>query len=140
MNNELWYVDCLEKAEFLVKNVLERAKNHEVLSVRIKSGKTRTSRQQAALEVWCKTVADYFNEAGVTREVKSSIYKDGALETSWAQHSVKDEIWRVMQRAIVKKESSAELTTQEIGRVYDQIVLSLGQKGLTLPAWPVKRE
>lgn len=138
--SETWLIERPDQAEHF-KNLLDaRIKNGEMVTIAVRSGKTRTSRQQAALEVWCGSVAQLFNEAGITREVRSPIYKDGALETDWKKHTVKDDIWRTMQVALTDKNSTTEATTVDIAKVYDALVLAFANKGIQLPVWPIKRD
>jgi hypothetical protein len=62
------------------------------------------------------------------------------MECPWSQASVKDEIWRPMQRAIAKVESTTEATTKQYVEVYEALVRAFGNKGITLPKWPVRMD
>ena len=138
--SETWLIERPDQADHFKKSLDERVCNGELVTIALRSGRTRTSRQQAALEVWCGNVAQLFNESGITREVRSPVYKGGAIESEWKKHTVKDDIWRTMQMALTDKESTTEATTVDIATVYDALVLAFANKGIQLPPWPIKRD
>ena len=113
--------------------------DRQTVSVKMRIGKTRSGRQAAALEVWCRNVAELFNSQGITREVHSTIYGSGFLECEWRQETVKDEVWRPMQVALTQRKSTTEATTLEMAEIYEGLVLAFGNKGVQLPAWPIKK-
>jgi len=45
-----------------------------------------------------------------------------------------------MQMAIVNIESSAEAKTTDYPKVYDELVKWFGNKGVSVPRWPVRLE
>lgn len=137
---EGFFIDRKGQIEHLINRVTEIVEGGNVVSLSMLIGRTRSSRQRAALEVWCRTVADLFNESGITRSIHSSIFRDGEMECPWSQASVKDEIWRPMQRAIAKVESTTEATTKQYVEVYEALVRAFGNKGITLPKWPVRMD
>ena len=55
-------------------------KEHGLVTVEYKVGRTRSKFQQAALEVWCRQTADLFNEQEIARSIKSPIFKQGEME------------------------------------------------------------
>ena len=137
---EGFFIQRREQIPNLTKRVEEIVESGGVASIEISNGRTRTGRQQAALEVWCRQVAALFNDLGISRSIQSSIYRDGEMECSWRQSSVKDEVWRPMQRALTKIESTTECSTSDYPKVFEELVRAMGNKGITLPAWPVKTE
>lgn len=138
--SEFWIIEREDQVRHLAQNLTERAQRREVVTLTLKVGRTRTSRQQAALEVWCRGVAQMFNEAGITREVHSSIFKGGSFECDWTRDSIKNEIWRPVQIALTNKESTTDPTTVEYGQIYETLVRVFGGKGIALPAWPVREQ
>ena len=139
--SESWIIEQEYQAKHLASRVAELIEAGQIASIRLTVGKTRTSRQQAALEVWCAAVADLFNELGITREVRSPIFKNDGLECAWAQHTVKDDIWRTMQQALTQKQSTTDATTLEIAAIYEELVKAFASRhGITLPPWPIKQD
>ena len=137
--SEGFFISRMDQIPHLTKRVEEIVDAGGVVSIELKNGRTRTGKQQAALEVWCRLTAELFNELGITRAVRSSIYRDGEMECSWRQSSVKDEIWRPMQEAITKIESTTKCSTSDYPKIFDELVRAMGNKGITLPKWPVRQ-
>ena len=88
------------------------------LQITANDSRRRTNPQNRALHKYCQLLADELNAAGhhmrVTVHVKEA-------EIDWSMQLVKDVIWREIQKAVVKKESTAELTTVEIQQVYETV-------------------
>jgi hypothetical protein len=82
--------------------------------------KIRTDQQRKAIEVFCRTLADTLNAAGLDQRKVLAAMKEG-VEIPWGQESVKDTIWRNIQIALVNKQSTTELETIEVSRVYDVV-------------------
>jgi hypothetical protein len=137
---EGFFIEHKRQIDHLLSRVTEIVEAGNVVSLSLLVGRTRSSRQQAALEVWCRQVADLLNESGIPRAIHSPIYKNGEMESSWTQASVKSELWRPMQMAIVNIESSAEAKTTDYPKVYDELVKWFGNKGVSVPRWPVRLE
>lgn len=90
----------------------------------------RTSQQNKALHVYCPLLADDLNAAGL--EVQQTLTKP--LEIPWNAHLVKELIWRPVQRAMTGKESTTELTTDEIDKIYRVIDRHMAQThGISVP-------
>ena len=138
--SEFYIIQRKDQVENLKNNLLNKLETMPVISVDVKNGKRRTSQQQAALEVWCRNTAEFFNEAGITREIRSSIFKEGSFECDWTRDSVKNEVWRPVQVALTQKESTTDQSTSDYAKTYDTLVRAFGTKGLSLPAWPVKHD
>jgi hypothetical protein len=90
----------------------------------------RTNRQNNALHVLFKLLADELNEAGL--DMRKTL-KPG-VEIPWTGDSVKEYLWRPIQQAQLNKKSTTELTTKEIDAVFDTINRHIGEKfGLFVP-------
>ena len=66
-----------EQVDFMAEELGNLVEKHGLVTVDYKVGRTRSAFQQAALEVWCRQVADFFNDQGIDRAVKSPIFKKG---------------------------------------------------------------
>jgi hypothetical protein len=138
--SEFWIIKNKDNIQHLSSHLTECVQRNEPVTLEVRHGKTRSARQRSALEVWCRAIADSFNDAGITREIHSPIFKGGSFECDWSRDSVKNEIWRPVQVALTQKESTTEATTVEYTQVYETLVRAFGNKGITLPAWPVKED
>ena len=89
-----------------------------------KKEKQRTITQNRALHLWFELVATTLNDAGLDmrKTLKPSI------DIPWTKMTVKDFLWRPIQKAMLQKDSTKKLTTKEIDTVYDVINKHLSEK------------
>lgn len=90
----------------------------------------RTRQQNRALHKLFNLLADNLNEAGLDmrRTLKPEINID------WTGASVKEHLWRPIQKAQLNKRSTTELTTKEIDEVFDTLNRHLADRfGLHVP-------
>jgi len=79
--------------------------------------KRRTKRQNSAIHVYFQLIADAFQEAGI--DARLAFGK--RLDVPVTPIMVKDVLWRYAQKKILGKESTKDLTTTEIDKVYDVV-------------------
>jgi len=122
--------DTKKEAERIVKNKFPKYDVHvEILNER------RTERQNAALHLWFRQLADALNDKGVPA------YKifSQPVENFWTPEIVK-EMWRKVQKAMFGKKSTTQLfKTGEIGKVYDvinKLVVERTQGEVQVPPFP----
>jgi len=90
----------------------------------------RTDQQNKALHVLFNLLAQTLNDAGL--DMRKTLKPD--IDIPWTGVTVKEYLWRPIQRAQLDKESTTELTTIEIDKVFDTINKHLGEKhGLHVP-------
>lgn len=92
----------------------------------------RTLTQNAALHVYFKLVADSLNSAGL--DMKKVLKPE--VDIPWTPVTIKEYIWRPVQKAQLKKNSTTELTTKEIDEIFDTINRHLGEKFGVHEDWP----
>ena len=95
-----------------------------------KTRHTRTSQQQAAIELYCSMVADEFNNAGITRSKLVSLFKK---ESPWCQESVKELVWRELQELQGFGRKTSSLTTEKVTKVYEWCNLFTAKFGISVP-------
>ena len=78
---------------------------------------TRTLRQNRALHKYLTMVASALNNAGMEMQV-SIKGNPKQVEIPWSMETVKECIWRPIQRAATGEESSSDLDTSGPGEVY----------------------
>ena len=86
--------------------------------------KTRTLKQNAALHLMFTQLAQELNEAGF--DMKKTLKPE--IEIMWNDFMVKEYLWRPLQKTILGKQSTTQLTTTEIDKVFDVLTRHLGQK------------
>jgi len=101
-----------------------------------RKAKQRTLTQNRALHLFCEWLAETLNDAGY--DMRRTLKQD--VELPWSQTSVKDFLWRPIQKAMTDKTSTVEITTTEPTDIHAVLSRHLGQKlGIECPPWP-KRE
>lgn len=89
-----------------------------------KKPKQRTISQNRALHLYFTMLADTLNENGLDMR---KVLKPG-IDIPWTSKNIKEYLWRPIQKALLHKESTTELTTSEIDQVLDILHLHLGEK------------
>lgn len=105
----------------------------------VRLAKQRTDQQRKSIEVYCRELATALNDSGLDQRAVLAEMREG-VEIPWGQESVKDTLWRRIQVAIIGKESTTKLSTDEVSRVYDVLNRWTGQTfGVSVP-FPEKKE
>lgn len=117
---------------------LDEFQEGELVEVEVKktsSKKARTILQNSALHLYCKMLADDLNDAGF--DMRRTLKPEA--EMPWNMQNVKDYLWRPIQIALIEKESTAKLTTKEVGEIYQTLSRHLSQKFGVTTGWPESR-
>lgn len=88
-----------------------------------KKNKQRTVQQNRALHKLFQMWADALNDAGKDMRV---VLKP-EVEIPWSKDSIKNHLWRPIQKVYLGKSSTTELTRGEIDKVYDVVNRHLGK-------------
>lgn len=94
------------------------------ISVEMKLIRTRSQEQNAAMHLWLTWVAEALNEAGYDMQ---TVLSEGA-GLSWTMESAKENLWRPIQKAMLKKQSTTELYKPEVSDVYEHLNRFLSTK------------
>lgn len=89
-----------------------------------KEAKQRTLQQNRALHLLFGMLAQTLNESG--NDMRRTL-KEG-VDIPWNAESVKEYLWRPIQKAQLQKESTTELTTKDIDAVFETLNRHLGEK------------
>jgi len=84
----------------------------------------RTLQQNKAIHIFCNLLATELNGKGKYMTV---ILKP-TYELRWDMKSVKEHLFKTILKALYKKESTTELTTDEVSKVHEQLMLMLVEK------------
>ena len=94
--------------------------------------KTRTSLQNASLHKWMSLLADALNLSG--QDMRKTIRQD--IDISWTEYNIKEYLFKPMMKAMYGKESTTQLSTVEIQKVYELVDKTIAERtGVTIP-WP----
>lgn len=90
----------------------------------IKEHGTRTLSQNSACHLYFQLLADALNESG--HDMRKTLKPE--LELPWSSETVKEFLWRPIQKAMLNKESTTELSRTEVSEVYEVLARHLSQK------------
>ena len=109
------------------KKSLEGLKNG-IYEVSINNMDLRTLQQNRALHKYFSMLSEAFNEQGQT------VPKVLKIETKWDTESVKNMLWRPIQKSITKKTSTTQLSKDEVNKIYDVLSQALSERlGIYVP-------
>lgn len=94
--------------------------------------KQRTLTQNSALHLFFSLVTETLNDAGL--DMKHVIKEEVSID--WTPDMVKNYLWRPVQKAMLGKDSTTELTKIEVGQVYETLNRFLGEKFAVHVPWP----
>ena len=95
-----------------------------------KKGEQRTLQQNKALHKFFELLADELNRAGY--DMRKTLKPE--IEIPWSMITVKEYLWRPIQQEQLRKDSTTELNTKDIDKIYDTLNRFLSQKlGVHIP-------
>ena len=122
----------VSRAEFLaMASKLYDDNKHVTFSYSL--GKQRSLTQNAALHVYLDQVATALNDAGIEQQH----FFDEGFTVSWNDKTIKNEIWRPVQRAVCGEDSTTKPTRAQYTEIYEYINRKLSGHGVHVP-WPSK--
>jgi len=86
--------------------------------------KQRTLTQNAALHLFFNLLAETLNDAGF--DMKKTLKPE--VDIPWTGDLVKTHLWKPIQKSLLGKKSTTELTKDEVGKVYETLNRYLGEK------------
>lgn len=88
----------------------------------------RTLKQNKSLHKYFSLLAEELNNAGL--DMKHVL----TVDIPWTPENIKEWIWKPVQKAQLVKESTTELTTAEVNKVYETVNRLMGDKfGIHVP-------
>lgn len=96
---------------------------------RTSDSKRRTLAQNRAMHKYFELVAETLNDAGL--DIRK-VYKPD-VEIPWNGTTVKEYLWKTVQRVMTDKEHTADLETKEIDQVYEVVNRHLAKLGVHVP-------
>lgn len=113
-----------ERKKLLAFTTAEALRGNKIEVKIIKEEKARTLTQNRALHLLFTQLSDQLNNSGLYMQ---KVLKEG-VDIQWTPELIKEYLWRSVQKAQLGKESTTELTTKEIDKVFDTLVNHLGTK------------
>lgn len=99
--------------------------------------RTRSILQNRSLHLFCEFLANELNNAGY--DMKKVLKPE--VDISWSKTTVKEYIWRPIQKALTNKRSTTEIDTKEPSEIWEIINRHLGEKlGIEVPLFPSEEQ
>ena len=127
-----WYIDNKAKADALHQHILQRLSEgrHTLLS---EQECARTLDQNAALHALLRRLARDMNDAGY--DVKTFLAETkSTLELPWTEKSCKELLVRPVIEAMYTKQSTTQLTKQELSEAIDVLLARVAEITGVTPA------
>ena len=91
--------------------------------------KQRTAQQNKAMHLYFQFVAESLNNAGL--DMRAVLKPE--IEIPWNKTTVKEFMWRPIQKIQLGKRSTTELTTKDLDEIYDTMNRHLAIHGIHVP-------
>ena len=123
----------------LVNSVWPKSKDGWIVTVVPADGSKRpkTDAQRNAFHVWCGLLAEELNAAGFDQRVVFAAMREG-VDIPWAKLTVKENLWKPIQQAVVQKAFTEDLKINEHDEIYSVLHRWLVSKEFPCPPWPSK--
>ena len=96
----------------------------------------RTDQQNKALHLYFTHLAEDLNNAGL--DMRKTLKPE--ISIPWTPANIKEFLWRPIQKAQVGKDSTKDLTTDELDKIYATLNRHLGEKFFIYTAFPSQEE
>lgn len=135
MNGQFFTVNSQHTLECAKKHLDSLFEKHKWFQFKVNTEKGRSSLQNSSLHVYCQLLADLLNDSGQWLVIEINQKRS---QVPWSMQSVKDYMWRPIQKAVTQKDSSARLSTKECMSVYETLNLHTAERlGISVD-WPSK--
>src|SRR3990167_7484949 len=83
--------------------------------------KKRTEAQNRALHLYFEMIAGALNQEGLDVRVVLQVIAEKGVDMMWSKELVKELLWRRIQKKYLAKESTTQLETKDIDKIYDML-------------------
>jgi hypothetical protein len=127
-------INSAHSKELFIAQMSKLYDEHKYLRLTIKTGKQRSGLQNSSLHLYLSHLAEALNDAGY--DMKRTLKQE--VDIPWTEASAKEHLWRPIQKALTKKDSTTKPTTKEYVYIYEVLSRHLVEKlGVNVP-WPSK--
>ncbi len=127
-------INSAHSKKMIIAQMYKLYDEHKYLRLTIKTGKQRSNLQNSSVHLYLSHLAEALNDAGydMNRTLKVDV------EIPWTESNAKEFLWRPIQKALTKKDSTTKPTTKEYVYIYEVLSRHLVDKfGVNVP-WPSK--
>ncbi len=136
MKDSTIIINSAHSKELFIAQMSKLYDEHKYLRLTIKTGKQRSNLQNSSLHLYLSHLAEALNDAGY--DMKRTLKVD--VDIPWTESNAKEFLWRPIQKALTKKDSTTKPTTKEYVYIYEVLSRHLVDKfGVNVP-WPSKEK
>ena len=136
--SEGWTVNSQTSFDNFQLRSAELFKEHGYVIFKYSTGKQRTSAQNDAIHLFLDRIANVANNAGYEMKIASPLLNFD-VDVPWTKESVKERIWRPLQKAkFPDRKSTRQLLRHEVSEIADVIIRHLGEKRGLVVKFPSK--
>jgi hypothetical protein len=129
-------INSAHSKELFIAQVSKLYDEHKYLRLTIKTGKQRSNLQNRSLHLYLAHLSEALNDAGY--DMKRTLKQE--IDIPWNEANAKEYLWRPIQKALTKKDSTTKPTTKEYTYIYEVLSRHLVEKfGVNVP-WPNKEK
>jgi len=125
-------IDSREARDEVLQRVggIKGADNQAVQIVDWSDKQQRTLLQNRSLYKYFRLLADALTSAGLEQHIPEI-----DMTVPWSPEAVKESLWKTIQHAVIDKRSTTQLSTADVGKVYDVLSRNLAERGVVVE-WP----
>lgn len=94
--------------------------------------KLRTNKQSRAMHLFFTLLAEELNFSGY--DMRKTIAPE--IDIPWTSYSVKEYLWRPIQKVMFGKKSTTQLETKDIDKIFETINRVIGERTGVYVPWP----
>ena len=133
MSDEI-IINSKQSKDAFIAHMSKLYDEHKYLRLTLKTGKQITDLQRKSMHLYCRQLSNALNDAGF--DMKKVLKEE--VEIPWTEVSVKEHLWRPLQKILTGKVSTTKAETKEHPYVYEVLARHMSEKfGVFIP-WPSK--
>jgi len=124
VQGEFWIVNNKHSLEMFTKHIEHLYDTKGYVTLKWKTGRTRTHKQNNALHVYCRQLAQMLNEGGF--DMKKTLKQE--TDIPWTGELVKEYLWKPVQEAVTGKDSTSAASGEDYDKVHQVLSKHLSEK------------
>jgi hypothetical protein len=121
---EFWVVHNKHSLDMFKQHIEHLYDTKGYVTLKWKTGKTRTHKQNNALHVYCRQLAEALNDAGY--DMKKTLKHE--TEIPWTTELVKEYLWKTIQEAVIGTDSTSSAAGEDYDKVHQVLSKHLSEK------------
>ena len=131
---EFWVVNNKHSLQVFTKHIEHLYDTKGYVTLKWRTGKTRTHKQNNALHVYCRMLSEALNDAGY--DMKKTLKQE--VEIPWTTELVKQYLWKPVQEVVTGADSTSTAGTEDYDKVHQVLSKHLSEKFNVYIPFPAK--